>query len=360
MDRARDLTPRACCRSTARISSAGWRGRAPWEWTDVAGAFAWSKLIAPAGAAYAGWHPLAAWLVTYAVFTALFALGALCQRLDVRRFVLGFTVLFAITWLAWIAGNELHLTIVDAAVDGRNRYRRGRLELGPAARRRRAVPARADRRARDRQLRERSSRRGSRTPRSPSGSSRRRSSFSASTSARRRSRRRGFAFESDSRRVPRRRSSRTCSSGRSYTRSRAACSSLQRDVSAVLASGISVCGASAAIATGGAIRAKPVIPVTVSMLVVIFAMLELHHPARPRTRPLFPDQPIVNGAALGHDREDRRRRRRGRRTARRAHDRAASAARRASNGRRVGSWHRRCSRRSGSTCSSASGRSCSR
>jgi hypothetical protein len=37
----------------------------------------------------------------------------------------------------------------------------------------------------------------------------------------------------------------------------------------------SVWSVSAAIATGGAIRARPVIPVTVSMLVVIFAMLEL-------------------------------------------------------------------------------------
>ena len=73
---------------------------------------------------------------------------------------------------------------------------------------------------------------------------------------------------------------------------------LQRDVSAVLASGISVCGASAAIATGGAIRAKPVIPVTVSMLVVIFAMFELIILPGLYTA-VFPDQPIVNGAAMG-------------------------------------------------------------
>jgi uncharacterized membrane protein YadS len=66
----------------------------------------------------------------------------------------------------------------------------------------------------------------------------------------------------------------------------------------VVASGISVCGASAAIATAGAIRAKPVIPVTVSMVVVIFAMLELI--VLPGIYTAFlPDQPIVNGAALG-------------------------------------------------------------
>lgn len=73
---------------------------------------------------------------------------------------------------------------------------------------------------------------------------------------------------------------------------------LKRDASAVLASGISICGVSAAIATGGAIRAKPVIPVTVSMLVVIFAMLELIVLPGAYTA-LAPDQPIVNGAALG-------------------------------------------------------------
>ena len=79
---------------------------------------------------------------------------------------------------------------------------------------------------------------------------------------------------------------------------RAAWFGFKRDVAAVVASGISVCGASAAIATAGAIRAKPVIPVTVSMVVVIFAMLELI--VLPGVYTAFlPDQPIVNGAALG-------------------------------------------------------------
>jgi uncharacterized membrane protein YadS len=42
-----------------------------------------------------------------------------------------------------------------------------------------------------------------------------------------------------------------------------------------LASGISVCGVSAAIATGGAIRARPIVAVMVSSLVVVFAVVEL-------------------------------------------------------------------------------------
>jgi uncharacterized membrane protein YadS len=48
-----------------------------------------------------------------------------------------------------------------------------------------------------------------------------------------------------------------------------------REWAAPLASGISICGVSAAIATGAAIRARPVVPVMVSSLVVIFAVIEL-------------------------------------------------------------------------------------
>ena len=33
-------------------------------------------------------------------------------------------------WAAWIAGNELHLTMVDATVDGRNHYRDAALGWG--------------------------------------------------------------------------------------------------------------------------------------------------------------------------------------------------------------------------------------
>ena len=48
-----------------------------------------------------------------------------------------------------------------------------------------------------------------------------------------------------------------------------------REWAAPLASGISICGVSAAIATGGAIRARPIVPVMVSSLVVIFSVVEL-------------------------------------------------------------------------------------
>src|SRR5262249_31732540 len=44
---------------------------------------------------------------------------------------------------------------------------------------------------------------------------------------------------------------------------------------APLASGISICGVSAAITTGAAIRTRPVVPIMVSSLVVIFSVVEL-------------------------------------------------------------------------------------
>ncbi len=48
-----------------------------------------------------------------------------------------------------------------------------------------------------------------------------------------------------------------------------------REWSAPLASGISICGVAAAIATGGAIRARPQVPILVSSLVAIFAAVEV-------------------------------------------------------------------------------------
>ena len=53
------------------------------------------------------------------------------------------------------------------------------------------------------------------------------------------------------------------------------CFGFSREWAAPLASGISVCGVSAAIATGAAIRARPMVAIMVSSLVVIFAVVEL-------------------------------------------------------------------------------------
>jgi uncharacterized membrane protein YadS len=71
-----------------------------------------------------------------------------------------------------------------------------------------------------------------------------------------------------------------------------------REWAAPLASGISICGVSAAIATGGAIRARPLVPVLVSSLVVVFAVVEvLILPFLAQT--FLSHEPMVAGAWLG-------------------------------------------------------------
>ena len=71
-----------------------------------------------------------------------------------------------------------------------------------------------------------------------------------------------------------------------------------REWAAPLASGISICGVSAAIATGSAIRARPVVPVMVSSLVVIFAVVELVLLPFVAQTFLYHD-PMVAGAWMG-------------------------------------------------------------
>src|ERR1019366_3531174 len=71
-----------------------------------------------------------------------------------------------------------------------------------------------------------------------------------------------------------------------------------REWAAPLASGLSICGASAAIATGSAIKARPVVPIMVSSLVVIFAVVELLVLPFVAQHYLY-TQPMVAGAWMG-------------------------------------------------------------
>jgi len=71
-----------------------------------------------------------------------------------------------------------------------------------------------------------------------------------------------------------------------------------REWAAPLASGISICGVSAAIATGAAIRARPIVPIMVSSLVVIFAVVELLVLPFAAQHFLY-NEPLVAGAWMG-------------------------------------------------------------
>ena len=71
-----------------------------------------------------------------------------------------------------------------------------------------------------------------------------------------------------------------------------------REWAAPLASGISICGVSAAIATGSAIRARPQVAIMVSSLVVIFSMVEVL--ILPFVAQAFlSNEPMVAGAWMG-------------------------------------------------------------
>ena len=61
---------------------------------------------------------------------------------------------------------------------------------------------------------------------------------------------------------------------------------------------ISICGVSAAIATGSAIKARPIVPIMVSSLVVIFAVVELMILPFAASHWLY-NQPMVAGAWMG-------------------------------------------------------------
>ena len=73
---------------------------------------------------------------------------------------------------------------------------------------------------------------------------------------------------------------------------------LTREWAAPLASGIAICGVSAAIATGGAIRARPIVPVMVASLVIVFAVVELLFIPFLAVHFLW-NQPLVAGAWMG-------------------------------------------------------------
>jgi uncharacterized membrane protein YadS len=71
-----------------------------------------------------------------------------------------------------------------------------------------------------------------------------------------------------------------------------------REWAAPLASGVSICGVAAAVATGGAIRARPQVAVLVSSLVVVFAVVEvLILPFLAQT--FLSSQPLVAAAWIG-------------------------------------------------------------
>src|SRR5437762_935966 len=78
-------------------------------WTDV------SKALAPASKSYAQLGGIGALIATYAALLAIMTAGAAALRLDVKRFALGFTVAFALSYLCWIVGSQANLAVTTPA-----------------------------------------------------------------------------------------------------------------------------------------------------------------------------------------------------------------------------------------------------
>lgn len=273
----------------------GWMAKTrTWEITNLLDDFSWEKLLIPAS--YADMSPLLSLFVTYAVFTTLTCIGAWFQRLDIRKFFIGFTIIFFLTWLCWITGHEAHFKAIDATVKGKNEFEKyglsWGLQLGGGFSYMLALVV---------GLVIGNVFKGAATflkeAAKPEWFIKTAIVYLGIKLGLMSMKSTGYVVE-------------LALAGAAavfvayllfwpivYWLSRRVFK-LTRDTSAVLSSGISICGVSASIATAGAIRAKPILPVTVSMLIVIFAMIELV--VLPTTyATLAPDQPIVNGAAMG-------------------------------------------------------------
>ncbi len=72
-------------------------------WIDL------SKATAPASVAYAGLPGIVSLLLTYLFLLVLLLAVAYFLKLDLPRFALGFTALFAISYLCWLLGHNAYL-----------------------------------------------------------------------------------------------------------------------------------------------------------------------------------------------------------------------------------------------------------
>ncbi len=242
------------------------------------------------GQVYETMSPIISFLMTYIVFTALACLGAACMKLDLKKFFQGWTVIFIITWACWIIGHEAHFKAVPS--EWADYGITWGLSLGGGASYMLALVV------------------GLIIGNSMKGTAKFLSEaakpewfiktaivclgikvgLKCMEAA-------GFTLE-------------LALAGAAatfvaymlfwpiiYTLGRKVFK-LPRQWAATLSSGISICGVSASVATGGAIRARPVIVVVVSMLIVVFAMVELLI-LPPLYTATSMDEPIVAGAAMG-------------------------------------------------------------
>lgn len=254
-------------------------------WTDV------TKALSPASKAYAGLGGFGALIATYVALTVVLTVAAAALGADVRRFALAFTAVFWISYLSWIAGSYAYVAVVTPAdlqkfgipwslkLTNEGGYivallvglAIGNFAPGLAAWMKEAVRPEWYIKTAIVIL----------------------GGFLAITAADKLSLATSLMFRGLAAIIE------------AYLIYWAVVYYIarkwfrfSREWAAPLASGISICGVSAAIATAGAIRARPVVPVMVASLVVIFAVVEvLILPFAARA--FLSHEPMVAGAWMG-------------------------------------------------------------
>lgn len=332
------------------VDIVGWMTKPKtWEWGSFWSGPSWGKLLTAShvkeGQTYAGLGGFSSLLITYVVFTTLTCIGAYFQKLDVKKFFMGFTCIYFITWGAWVIGHEAHFkalqtsqSIMQAEIYGDDVFCTSKVntctkQINKALKGMgvdamagqvptQAQAAEAVKQAKNAKQMAWGLQLGGgfsymlalaigliignffkgfanflREGAKPEWFIKTAIVYLGIKLGLMSMKATGFAME-----LALAGAAATFvayllfwpivyAMGRKVFR-------LRRDASAVLSSGISICGVSASIATAGAIRAKPILPIAVSMLIVVFAMIELV------ILPTFyaavaPDAPIVNGAAMG-------------------------------------------------------------
>src|SRR5215510_14713123 len=78
-------------------------------WNDA------SKALAPLSKAYSGLGGFGALLATYAALLVVMTAGSVALRADTKRFALGFTAVFWISYLAWFVGSYANFAVTTPA-----------------------------------------------------------------------------------------------------------------------------------------------------------------------------------------------------------------------------------------------------
>ncbi|TMH77378.1 MAG: putative sulfate exporter family transporter, partial [Betaproteobacteria bacterium] len=78
-------------------------------WTDV------SKALNPVSKVYSALSGVGALIATYVALLVVMTAGAAALKADLKRFALGFTAVFWISYLSWIAGSYANFAVTTPA-----------------------------------------------------------------------------------------------------------------------------------------------------------------------------------------------------------------------------------------------------